>query len=231
MLSAEVSELDLDNFEGQLTQLVALSDIRWKTYQAILADMGDHRATRTAYDQGILTVKAPSKLHEILTVKAPSKLHEIVNRLLARIATTLTEEMGLEVINVGSTTLERDDLEKGAEPDTGFYIQNAHRLEGLDPKIPRDLPPDLVIEVDITSPSTQRMVIYQALGVPEVWRYTKRQGLEIYQLQTGGYAQNEASVALPRLTATQLNVFLQQRQTQSENQVIRSVRSWIRDTI
>ncbi len=129
MLSAEVSELDLDDFEGQLTQVVVLSNISWKTYQAVLADMGDHRTTRVAYDQGVLTLKAPSRHHEI------------VNRLLARIATTLTEEMGLEVINFGSTTLERDDLEKGAEPDTGFYMQNAHRLEGLDPKIPKDLPP------------------------------------------------------------------------------------------
>lgn len=218
MLSAEVSELDLDDFDGQLTQMVVLSNISWPTYQAMLADMGDHRATRAAYNQGVLTLKVPSKLHEI------------VNRLLARIAATLTEEMGLEVINIGSTTLERDDLEKGAEPDTGFYIQNAHRLEGLDPKIPKDLPPDLVIEVDITSPSTQRMNIYQALGVLEVWRYTKRQGLQIYQLQASSYAQSEASDALPWLTATQLNVFWQQRQTQSENQVIRSVRKWIQET-
>jgi Uma2 family endonuclease len=217
MLSTHISELDLDDVDGQLTQMVVLPNISWKTYRAMLADMGDHRAARAAYNQGVLSLKAPSKLHEI------------VNRLSARIATTLTEEMGLEVINVGSTTLERDDLEKGAEPDTSFYIQNAHKLEGLDPKIPENLPPDLVIEVDITSPSTQRMTIYQALGVPEVWRYTKRQGLEIYQLQADGYSQSETSVALPRLTATRLNEFLQQRQTQSENQVIRSVRSWIQE--
>ncbi len=217
--STELSELDLNDFEGQLTQFVVLHNISWKTYQAMLADMGDHRASRAAYDRGVLTLKEPSRLHEI------------VNRLLARIVTTLTEEISLEVINVGSTTLERDDLEKSVEPDTGFYIQNAYRLEGLDPKIPKDLPPDLVIEVDITSPSTQRIGIYQALGVPEVWRYTKRQGLEIYQLQAAGYVRSEASVALPRLTAMQLNICLQQRQTQSENQVIRSVRSWIQTTI
>lgn len=214
-LSTQLSELELDSFEGQLTQMVVLPNISWKTYQAMLADMGDHRVTRAAYDQGTLTLKVPSKLHEI------------VNRLLARIAATLTEETGLEVINIGSTTLNREDLEKGAEPDTGFYIQNAYRLEGLDPKMPKDLPPDLVIEVDITSPSTQRLSIYQALGIPEVWRYTKRYGLEIYQLQASGYAKTEASIALPQLTATRLNEFLALRQTQGENQVIRAVRDWI----
>ena len=216
MLSTRVSELDLDDFDGQLTQMVVLPNISWKTYQAMLADIGDHRATRIAYNQGLLTIKVPSKLHEI------------VNRLLARIAATVTEETGLEVINVGSTTLEREDLEKGAEPDTGFYIQNAYRLEGLDPEIPKDLPPDLVIKVDITSPSNRRVAIYQALEIPEVWRYTKRHGLEVYQLQASGYVKTEASLALPKLTATRINEFLALRQTQGENQVIRSVRDWIR---
>lgn len=219
MLSTQVSELDLDNFEGQLTQTVVLPNISWKTYQAMLADIGDHRATRIAYNQGVLTIKVPSKLHEI------------VNRLLARIAATITEETDLEIINIGSTTLEREDLAKGAEPDTGFYIQNAYRLEGLDPEIPQDLPPDLVIEVDITSPSTRRVAIYQALKIPEVWRYTKRHGLEIYHLQSNEYVKADASLALPQLTATQLNKFLELRQTQGENQVIRSVRNWIRQNL
>ena len=214
MISTQVSELDLDNLEGQLTQIVVLPNISWQTYHAMLLDMGDHRATRLSYNQGILTLKMPSKLHEI------------INRLLARIVTTLTEELGLDVVNVGSTTLEREDLEKGAEPDTGFYIQNASVLDGLDPEIPDNLPPDLVIEVDITSPSTQRLEIYQALGIAEVWRYTKRKGLAIYQLQADGYVETENSLAFSAVTAIQLNNFLTQRQSQTENQVIRSVRLW-----
>ena len=66
MLRTRVSELDLDSFEGQLTQTVVLSNISWQTYRAMLADMGDHRATRLAYHQGTLTLKMPSKLHEII---------------------------------------------------------------------------------------------------------------------------------------------------------------------
>lgn len=217
MISTQISELDLDPFDGQLTQTIVLSNISWTTYQAMLTDMGDHRATRLAYNHGTLTLKMPSKLHEI------------INRLLARIVKTLTEELMLDVVDVGSTTLDREDLGKGAEPDTGFYIQNAAQLDGLDPEIPAHLPPDLVIEVDITSPSTQRMEIYAALGVPEVWRYTKGRGLVIYHAQAGQYAEAEASAALPQVTATQLNGFLDQRQRQSENQVIRSVRDWIRN--
>ena len=214
-ISTKVSEFDLDDIDGQLTQTVVLSNISWRTYRAMLADMGDHRATRVAYDRGILTLTMPSQLHEI------------INRLLARIVKTLTEELDLKVVDVGSTTLQREDLEKGVEPDSGFYIQNALQLEGLNPEIPDQLPPDLAIEVDITSPSTQRIQIYEALRVPEVWRYTKRRGLVIYQLRSGAYVESETSVAFPKITAARLNQCLEQRQTQSENQVIRNLRSWV----
>ncbi|NEQ53592.1 MAG: Uma2 family endonuclease, partial [Leptolyngbya sp. SIO3F4] len=108
-----------------------------------------------------------------------------------------------------------------------FYIQNAFALEGLDPEIPDNLPPDLVIEVDITSPSTRRLEIYQALGITEVWRYTKREGLAIYQLQGDAYRATENSLVFSALTAVQLNDFLTQRQSQTKNQVIRAVRSWV----
>lgn len=217
IISTQVSELDLDTAGGQLTQTVTLTNISWHTYQAILTDMGEHRAARVAYNQGTLTLKMPSKLHEI------------INRLLARIVKTLTEELGLEVVDVGSMTLEREDLRKGAEPDTGFYIQNASQLEGLDPQIPAGLPPDLVIEVDITSPSAQRMAIYEALGVPEVWRYTKQRGLVLYRLEAGQYQETQLSVAFQKVSSVQLNGFLTERQRQGENQVIRTVRNWARE--
>lgn len=224
-LSTKIDELKLDDFDGEITQTIRLFNISWQTYKSILSDMGDHRSTRIAYEKGTLTIKMPSKLHEI------------VNRLLARIVTTLTEELDLEVISIGSTTLDRSDLQKGAEPDTGLYIQNADQLEGLNPEIPPNLPPDLVIEVDITSPSTQRMGIYQALGVPEVWRYTKREGVIIYHLQDGktdgqpqDYISAANSRAVPQLSVKQLNQFLNQRQTQSENQTIRDVRRWVQSS-
>ena len=35
-----------------------------------------------------------------------------------------------------------------------------------------DPPPDLVLEIDISHSSLDRMGIYGILGVPEVWRYS-----------------------------------------------------------
>ena len=82
-----------------------------------------------------------------------------------------------------------------------------------------------------------RLKIYQVLGVREVWQYTKRRGVVFYQLRTeegaverspkNAYIEIDASIAFPQITPAKLNQLLQQRQTQSENQIIRTVRSWM----
>lgn len=163
----------------------------------MLVDMGDHRASRLTYDEGTLEIKMPSKLHEI------------INRLLELIITALVEELGLSIKGYGSTTLAREDLQKGVEP------------------LPEDLPPDLAVEVDITSSSTRRMRIYERLGVPEVWRYTK-QGVTISYLENREYVECEFSPTFRMISAEILAEFLQHRQTTDDIGVIRVVRVWIR---
>ncbi len=158
----------------------------------------------------------------------PSKLREIINRLLELIITVLVEELGMTLKGYGSTTLNREDLQKGVEPDSCFSIQNAYRLQGLDPELPEDLPPDLAVEVDITSSSTQRMEIYKHLGVPEVWRYTK-QGITISRLENGTYIQCRFSPTFQMISAEILADFIRQRQATDDIGVIRFVRTWIRE--
>ena len=69
--------------------------------------------------------------------------------------------------------------------------------------------------------------MYKILGVAEVWQYTKQEGVQMYALEQGEYMKIEASAAFPRLSANKLNEFLEMRQTQSENQVIRALRNWV----
>ena len=209
-------DLQVDDLQGKVTQKVVLENVTWQTYRSLLADLGNHRASRLTYDEGTLEIKMPSKLHEI------------INRLLALIITVLVEELKLSLKSYGSTTLDREDLQKGIEPDSCFYIQNANRLQGLDPEIPDDLPPDLAVEVDITSSSTRRMGIYQQLQVPEVWRYTQ-QGITISRWSDQGYLTCEFSLAFPMISAAALAEFLQQRQTTDDIGVVRYVRAWIRN--
>ncbi len=210
-----INDLQVDDLQGKVTQRVMLENISWQTYQALLAEMGKHRALRLTYDEGTLEIKMPSKLHEI------------INRLLELIITALAEELSLSIKGYGSTTLDREDLQKGVEPDSCFYIQNANRLQGLDPELPEDLPPDLAVEVDVTSSSTRRMEVYKLLGVPEVWRYTK-QGVTISHLENGEYVDCAFSPTFQIISAEILAEFLQHRQTTDDIGVIRFVRAWVR---
>lgn len=131
---------------------MAVSGLSWAHYQLLLAELGDARATRVAYDNGVLEMRMPSKLHEI------------INRLLSKIIFTLAEELDLEIVDLGSTTWNREDLGKDIEPDSCFFIQNAGQVQGINPDIPANLGPDLAVEVDITNTSAKKLGIYQALG-------------------------------------------------------------------
>ena len=88
-----------------------LENISWQTFKSMLADMGSERKNRLAYDNGILEIMSPYKAHEN------------PNRLIEGFIVVMCEELGLEINRTGSTTLTRDDLEKGGEPDSSYYIQ------------------------------------------------------------------------------------------------------------
>jgi Uma2 family endonuclease len=209
----------LPSNDGEILQLpfVVLYNVTWQTYQALLADMGEHRSARLAYDRGTLEIKMPSKLHEL------------INRLLERIITTLTEELGMNVLSFGSTTFDYEDVERGVEPDSCFYIQNADRVNPEDNAPPQDFPPDLVVEVDITSSSRSRLNVYKSMGVPEIWRY-HRNGLTILQLQQGEYVDCKYSLTFELLSAEILENFLERgKQSKNHNSLINELRMWLRD--
>ncbi len=198
------------------SQHITLQGVSWGTYQALRQDMGDHRAARMAYDQGTLEIIMPSDLHEVL------------NRLLDRIITALTEELDLKIKAYGSTTLEREDLEQGVEPDSCYYIQNADQISALQLDLRTNPPPDLAVEVDITSSSQRRFTIYQQLQIPEVWQYTQRRGLVFYGLVAGQYVECEVSPTFPQVSSQRLMTFLQMAPGEDDNAVVKSLRRWIR---
>lgn len=201
----------------QLDRRVVLEGVTWQTYQALLKDLGDHRASRLAYDQGIL---------EIIV---PSDIHEFINRILEAIVRALTEELNMRIRGYGSTTLNREDLQRGIEPDSCFYIQNVDRILGRKLNIKTDPPPDLAIEVDITSSSRRRFGIHLQLKIPEVWRYTEQRGVIIYQLQNGEYVECEFSPTFGMVSGAVLMQFLQMAETEDDNGIIRALRQWIRE--
>ncbi|TVP61181.1 MAG: Uma2 family endonuclease [Nodularia sp. (in: Bacteria)] len=199
------------------SQRAILSNISWHTFETILAEMGDNRATRLAYDHGTL---------EIITPLMP---HEHNKRLIEKLIDNLAEQLNLNLKSTGSVTFKRQDLQRGVEPDSSFYIQNEPVMrskQNLD--LSEDPPPDLIIEVDYTSASIDRLPIYQALGVPEVWRYDEPV-MQIYQLREGVYVPCDVSPTFANLPlTTEVPRFLQESLNIGEIPMIRSFRDWVK---
>ncbi len=200
----------------EVGQRVILHGVSWETYERLLADFQDRHAAHFAYDRGALEIM-------VLSFK-----HETFNRTLATLVEIVAEEMQGDVINAGSTTFRRADLSKGFEPDTCFYIQNVERVRGKDEiDLTVDPPPDLIIEIDITSPSLNKFPIFAAMGIPEVWRYDGKT-VTIFTLVKGEYRTQEASVVLPDLTSQVITRFLEDSQAMKRSAWVRSVREWAR---
>lgn len=215
--TSRINHTPSDGVPAVEVPFVVLHNVSWQTYQALLADMGEHRAARLAYDHGILEVKMPSKLHEL------------INRLLERIITTLTEELGMSVLPLGSTTFDQKEAGQGVEPDSCFYIQNAERVNPEEDRPPL-VPPDLVVEVDITSSSRSRLNIYKLMGVPEIWHYN-RQGFVILQLLKGEYVECESSSTFPKISAELLKALIEGgKQAKNQNAIILELRNWLRES-
>lgn len=203
--------------QSETVHRLILHGVSWATYESLLADFQNSNAMHFAYDRGVLEIMAPSAKHE-----EP-------NRALSLFVDLVTGELDIEVRRLGSTTFTRKNLSKGFEPDSCFYIQSVNRIrdkEEID--LTTDPPPDLVIEIDITSPSLNKFPIYAAVGVPEVWRYQGGR-VQIFQRAGEQYTAVEQSIVLPPLTSTILTQFLEENRTLRSPDWLRRVQEWARE--
>jgi Uma2 family endonuclease len=195
---------------------VVLRNISWQSYQSLIADFEQEPAMRLTYDRGTLEIRMPLDPHET------SK------KIIGRLIETATEELDLEIRSLGSRTCSRKDLAKGLEPDQCYYIQNEALVRGVEQiDLAQFPPPDLAVEIDITSSSLNRFSIYAALQVPEIWRYDG-ESLSIHILIGGEYVLRDRSIALPALTVVDINHFLSLQSSISENSLIKQFRQWLR---
>jgi Uma2 family endonuclease len=197
---------------------VRLSAVDWQTYSRLVRAFGERHDVRLTYDRGELEIMSPSLEHDDDAW------------VLGLFVFVLTEELKLPVKPGGSTTLRRRRRRRGIEADECFWIANAPRMAGrrrLD--LRTDPPPDLAIKVDVTHSSLNRLSIYAALGVPEVWRLDG-DTLTFYVLGGGPAYQSAAtSRSFPLVTPADLVGFLQlAHQADDLNQVTGQFRAWIR---
>lgn len=196
---------------------VTLRGLTWQGYQQILHALPESRAARLTYDHGILEISMPLESHEF------------ASELIGLFIRILVGEMGMKLKSMRSTTLTREDLDRGAEPDNAYYIQNQAKVAGRTVNLAEDPAPDLVVEVDITHTDIDKNRLYAAMGVPEFWSYNGQEW-RIYQLQEKTYQECDRSPTFPEIEKEYLYHFLEKAQ-QDEIEAEKEFRSLIQEKI
>ncbi|MCA1993744.1 MAG: Uma2 family endonuclease [Coleofasciculus sp. S288] len=195
-----------------------LKNVSWQQFQDILENLGESRSARLSYSNGMLEIMTPLLEHEDDKV------------IIGDFVKAILEEMDIEFRSLGSTTFENEAMKQAVEPDDCFYIRNEAQIRGkkrLNLEI--DPPPELAIEIDITSRT--KFNNYQELGVAELWRYNG-QKIEINILQSGKYVESETSLAFPTLPiADVLHDFVEQSKVRGRNATMKAFRAWVREQL
>ncbi len=156
----------------------------WQDYCQLRDRRGDGSIPRIKYRDG-----------EILLM-SPLPRHGREAHLLARIVETLLDSENRNYEAFTPITMDIPE-EGGIEPDYCFYIDNWQAVIGKDRiNWQIDPPPDLVIEIDVTSyTAAEDFLPYK---VPEVWLF-KKSGLSIYGLSEDSYQQRAFSRYFPEV--------------------------------
>lgn len=201
---------------------VTFHDVSWDEYEELLEQVGEAPGLRVSYDNGSLHVMTISAEHE--------KYALFINSLIAGIRLRLR----LNILAFGSATMRKRRRSKGNEPDACFYVQTAPLIGNrfqLD--FETDPPPDIVVEIDVHHDSRPRFRVYEALGVPEIWRYNGK-AMTIYQFvkaaqesEPSAYVERDTSIALPMLTAHVLTEMLDRMRRDGELSALLAFDEWL----
>jgi Uma2 family endonuclease len=204
-------------------QRIVLEKISWQQFEAILAETGADRTTRFTFDRGRLEMMTPLEEHD--------RCHKLIESLIL----VLAEVMKLQVEGYKAPTLKRPDLGVAVEPETGYYLQQVAAVQGKAAiNLTTDPPPDLVLDVTLSKSTVDRLALYAALGIPEVWRYVSQPGddflkgqLQIYGLDGQRYVVSANSLAFPFLPAGRILQFIDESDALGLMTALRSLRAWL----
>jgi Uma2 family endonuclease len=198
-------------------EIFNLDGISWETYTNLWQDLSNNRCLKLTYYYGNLEIMSPSPEHEYY------------KEVMGRFVETLAEELNIKIQPLGSTTFRRLNY-GGAEPDKCYYVSNINAIKNIKRFKPNEeIAPDLILEIDLTSMSNNRLEIYRDLGVKEVWIYSE--GLQILQLKNNQYIKEENSIIFPNLPLLEINDFMQKLEEIDYLDLIKMFRQWVREKI
>jgi Uma2 family endonuclease len=196
-------------------QSVVLHNISWNAYERIADSVQEYTPAHFTFDRGNLEIMVLSSKHE--------SLKKVVGMLFEK----LCDALYIDFWAAGSTTFRREDLERGFEPDECYYVANAQSLRGSESiDLDFDPPPDLSIEVDVSNSSLNRLDIFAAVGIPEVWRYDGDR-LIIYRLNDGRYETCDLSGVIEGAESVELSELARFGQTNSRREFVNRIERYV----
>src|SRR5215471_3312665 len=197
--------------------VVTFHEVSWDEYEHLLDQVGEAEHLRISFDKGVLQVRTLSPEHEKYV------------RFFESLMTAIRLRLRLNVLSFGSATMRKEGERKGNEPDASFYVQTADQIGNrLSLDFATDPPPDIAIEVDVHHDSRDKLPIYAALGVIEVWRFDGK-AVAIYLLEHLGYRESQTSLALPILTNRLLTDILVRVGSEGELKALIAFDEWLQE--
>ncbi len=193
--------------------------VKWEDYVAFTKETLDQTDLEMTYNRGVLRVNMGIGLK-----------HENLSRFLHNLITLIALNLNLSIIPAGSMSLVSNKVRKGADPDESYYIENS-QVVSLRERLfddEKDIPPDLVVEIDQSHKSDEKFEIYAAFGVKEFWLYDEEL-LHIFLLnETGEYLEAKKSLAFPILTSKYLTKLLKRSQNEDQFRVLQDFQNWLK---
>ena len=157
----------------------------WEDYEQLLVQLGDRASIRIRFRDNQILLMAPLPEH--------GNQADLVKALL--------QHQGRDWHSFDPITLRQAGM-PGVEPDACFYIQNYQAILGkrrLD--LSQEPPPDLALEIDLTSITDIKD--YIPLAVPEVWIY-EADTIHIYRFESDRYLEVQTSQIFPNFPVKEI---------------------------
>lgn len=194
---------------------LVLQQFSWEDYERLTEELTvSHARLRTTYDHGRVEIMSP--LNE----------HEGYARFIDDLVRAFADHFHLKLEKFGGTTWRSRKLQQGIEADCCYYVMNADRIIGVKRiDLDADPPPDIVVEIDITTESFSKFHIYAGLKIGEIWLYDgKKERLHFYTLAGKAYREIDESSVLPRLRPEMIEKALDQSTIEGQTAALDSFR-------
>lgn len=178
-----------------------LTNVPWWTYVA-LRDVLDESRVHMTYLEGRLELMSPSEVHEE------------EGKLIARLVEAWADQKDVDLRGFKSATFRNEAQARGAEPDECYTV--GPKAEGA--------PPQIAIEVVVSSPLLDKLDVYAGLGVLEVWIWhSESRKLVVHRLAARRYEPPIRSQVLPGLDVELLASFI--RAGESHTALVKTYRA------